>query len=84
MRDMITISFTVNRKREEDGGPQVLKCEIRRERAFGEAIDYHYDSYNEKIYDRFCNQVPEIVSSIHGEECGYDWYFEHGPFVVTE
>lgn len=80
----VKIKFTVNRKRDGwDNEPQVLECIVSRPRSFAEEIDYHYDdTYKESSYDRFCNQVPNIVSAIHGVECGRDWYFDRGPVVV--
>lgn len=81
--EFVNVEFTVNRKREGwDEGQQIVKCVISRPRSVAEKIDYNFEeAYDENAYERFCREVPRIVSAMHGLECGCDWFFEDGPFV---
>ena len=81
--EMVDIEFSVNRQRDIDGGPQVIKCRISRTREYAEKIDYHSENYDEDFYERrFLKEAPRIATAISGYECGYDWYIEDDPHIV--
>lgn len=83
MNKLVTIKFSVNRKRDGwDEYPQIVKCEITRDLSYAKKIDLSSDDYDDHAYDRFCDRVPGIVSAITGTECGCDWFFDDGPTVI--
>ena len=79
---MTAISFTVNRARPEDGEPQEVKCIVPMCATLANKLDGCSDEYNEREYDRFCDNVWRYVRDQHNLETGLDWYFSNGISVI--
>lgn len=78
---MVKITFTVNRKRSDmDGYPDLVECTIFRPESYCKKIDCDlYETYDDRAYDRFCDEAASIVRYISGTYCGLDWFFENSP-----
>jgi hypothetical protein len=58
--------------------PEVV---LTRPDEYAAKIDYLSDSYDEEIYNRFCDEAHTLCGQIHGFWGSRDWYFGSGPTV---
>lgn len=66
----------------EQGSDQVSpEVVLTRPDEYAAKIDYLSDSYDEKVYNRFCNEAHTLCGQIHGFWGSRDWYFGSGPHV---